>query len=113
MSAPKAVDSGEIAAIREHDRLCEPDWLPGSIPLYARTAIDDRRALLAYIDGLARLAESRCNGLAVALVEAVLPLEVIAAQDRAKPYRELSRELIEDINRAISIVRAALAESGS
>lgn len=46
-----------------------------------------------------------------ALVEAVLPLEVIAAQDRAKPYRELSPELVESINEAIQIVREALAVS--
>jgi hypothetical protein len=48
------LDVEDLRAIRERDRLCEPDWLPGSIPLYARTAIDDRRALLAYIDGALR-----------------------------------------------------------
>lgn len=51
---------------------------------------------------------SELGALRYALVEAVTPLEVIAAQDRAKPYRELSRGLIADIDHAIEVVRAAL-----
>lgn len=48
---------------------------------------------------------SRVEG---AMVEAVLPLEVIAGQHRVKPYRELSPELIEQVNASIEAVRAAL-----
>ena len=43
-----------------------------------------------------------------ALVEAVIPLEVIAGQDRVKPYAEISRDFIEVINAAVGTVRAAL-----
>ena len=66
-----------------------------------RAAAAGPDVILALLDERDRLRE--------ALVEAVLWLEVIAAQDRAKPYRELSRDFIEGVNTAIAIIRAALA----
>ena len=37
-----------------------------------------------------------------------MPLEVIAGQDRSKPYAELSRDFMDVINEAIGIARAAI-----
>ena len=52
--------------------------------------------------------EAEIARLRAALVEAVMPLEVIAGQDRSKPYAELSRDFMDVINEAIGIARAAL-----
>lgn len=46
-----------------------------------------------------------------ALVEAVMPLEVLAGIHRTKPYREISSEFMHQVDRSIYAVREALAKS--
>lgn len=40
----------EETTVRHRDAIATDDWLPSSMPLYARTAFDDRRRLLATLD---------------------------------------------------------------
>jgi hypothetical protein len=83
----------------EHER----DWETQVVHSELLLRADDAEAALA----VAREREQRAMK---AMVEAAIPLEVLAGQIRTKPYRELTDELQAEIERAVLIIRAALVD---
>lgn len=59
----------------------------------------------------AKDAEERVCELEATLVEAVVPLEVIAGQHRVKPYKELSPGLMQQMMDSIKMIRQTLSST--